>query len=249
MPFGGGGALHAGALIKEVGLKSALVPRYPGINSALGCTIADMRHDFVQTVNGILGKLDISRLDAQLSGLADQGLELLEHAGVMFDSTDVQFEFDMSYLGQTHTVDVTLPLKLNDNQTGISEEIIISAFEARYRKIFGNPLTDIPIRILNLRVSAIGRRPKFDLTLLAPTDGVTLEDARTGTRQVWFDNEFHETAVYQRLPLSVGVIVSGPAILEQPDATICIEPDLEGSVDRFGNLIITRKNRPEPCLI
>jgi N-methylhydantoinase A len=241
MPFGGGGALHAGALIKEVGLKSALVPRYPGINSALGCTIADMRHDFVQTLNGILGKLDISGLDAQLSGLAAQGLELLEQAGVAFESTDVQFELDMSYLGQTHTVDVTLPLDYNDNQTRISEEIILRAFEARYRKIFGKPLTNIPIRILNLRVSAIGRRPKFDLTLLAPADGVMLEDARTGTRQVWFDNTYHETNIYQRLPLSVGVKIPGPAILEQPDATICIEPDLEGKVDRFGNLIISRK--------
>ena len=51
MPFGGGGALHAGALIKEVGLGSALVPRFPGVTSALGCVVADMRHDRVQTVN------------------------------------------------------------------------------------------------------------------------------------------------------------------------------------------------------
>ena len=51
MPFGGAGALHAGALMKEVGLASTLVPRFPGVTSALGCVIADMRHDFVQTIN------------------------------------------------------------------------------------------------------------------------------------------------------------------------------------------------------
>ena len=62
MPFGGGGALHAGALIKDVGLKSALVPRYPGVTSALGCTIADMRHDFVQTINSLLDHLDLDQL-------------------------------------------------------------------------------------------------------------------------------------------------------------------------------------------
>ena len=62
MPFGGGGALHAGALIKEVGLKSALVPRYPGVTSALGCTIADMRHDFVQTISGMLADMDIAEV-------------------------------------------------------------------------------------------------------------------------------------------------------------------------------------------
>jgi N-methylhydantoinase A len=65
----------------------------------------------------------------------------------------------------------------------------------------------------------------------------------TGTRQVWFDGAFHDTPVYQRLPLPVGTRISGPAILEQPDSTVCVEPDLNGEVDRFGNLIITRKQQ------
>ncbi|MGI9484292.1 MAG: hydantoinase/oxoprolinase family protein, partial [Geminicoccaceae bacterium] len=58
MPFGGGGALHAGALIKEVGLGAALVPRFPGVTSALGCVVADLRHDRVQTVNRLLDQID-----------------------------------------------------------------------------------------------------------------------------------------------------------------------------------------------
>ena len=243
MPFGGGGGLHAGALIKEVGLKSALVPRYPGINSALGCTIADMRHDFVQTINGILDTLDMEGLDFQLSQLATGGLEMLDNAGVTFESSDVRFELDMSYLGQTHTVDVVIPVTFENGKTRIDAKIVLEAFEARYREVYGRPLVGIPIRILNLRVSAIGRRPKFDLTLLAPSGNVTLEEARTGTRQVWFDGAFHETGIFQRLPLSVGTKIPGPAILEQPDSTICIEPDLTGQVDRFGNLIITRKEQ------
>ncbi len=241
MPFGGGGALHTGALIKEVGLQSALVPRYPGINSALGCTIADMRHDFVQTVNGILKTLDMVSLDSKLSDLAAQGLKLLTDAGVSFESHDVLFELDMSYLGQTHTVDVPLPLNFDGGKIGVSAEVIHSAFVTRYQEVYGRPLEGIPVRILNLRVSTIGRRPKFDLGLLAPEDGISLNDTRTGTRNVWFDGAFHETGVFDRLPMSIGTQVPGPAILEQPDATICIEPDLQGRVDRFGNLIITRK--------
>ncbi|MFQ5625137.1 MAG: hydantoinase/oxoprolinase family protein [Methyloligellaceae bacterium] len=241
MPFGGGGALHSGALIKVVGLQSALVPRYPGINSALGCTIADMRHDFVQTVNGILDTVDMAALDRQLSELAKKGLELLGNAGVSFERSDVRFELDMSYLGQTHTVDVAVPLDFDGSETGINAEGVLEAFETRYREVYGKPLVGIPIRVLNLRVSPIGVRPKFDLTLLAPSDGTVLEDARTGTRQVWFDGVYHKTGIYQRLPLSVGTEIPGPAILEQPDSTICIEPDLVGKVDRFGNLIITRK--------
>ena len=242
MPFGGGGALHAGALIKEVGLSSALVPRYPGINSALGCTIADMRHDFVQTVNGLLGNLELAELDNRMSALAKGGLDLLEKAGVAFGEVECQFELDMSYQGQTHTVDVPLALQFDGKTTGISLDGIRAAFEERYRQVYGRPLDGIPIRVLNLRVSALGRRPKFDLALLAPVDGVSLEDVRTGTRQVWYGDAWHETAIYDRLPLSIGVTVPGPAILEQPDTTIFIEPDLKGDVDRFGNLIITRKD-------
>ncbi len=243
MPFGGGGGLHTGALIKEVGLKSALVPRYPGINSALGCTIADMRHDFVQTVNGMLDRINMADINNRMAELAQKGLDLLARAGVEFSGTDILFELDMSYQGQTHTVDVPLPVSFTGGAVDVERDTIRSAFENRYRDIYGRPLTGIPVRVLNLRVSAIGRRPKFDLTLLAPEQGIALEDARTGTRQVWIDGAFHQIAIYDRLPLSVGVEIPGPAILEQPDATIFIEPDLTGTVDRFGNLILIRKEK------
>jgi N-methylhydantoinase A len=242
MPSGGGGALHAGALIKEVGLKSALIPRFPGINSALGCTIADMRHDFVQTVNGLLDDLDISELDRRISDLAKKGLDLLDEAGAAFKGIGYQFALDMSYLGQTHTVDVPLLLEFDGKSTEVSVVGIRDAFEDRYRQVYGRPLEGIPIRVLNLRVSALGHRPKFDLALLAPADGVSLEQVHVDTRPVWFNDTWHETPIYDRLPISVGVTVPGPAILEQPDTTIFIEPDLKGDVDRFGNLLITRKN-------
>ena len=242
MPSGGCGALHAGALIKEVGLKSALIPRFPGINSALGCTIADMRHDFVQTVNSLLDDLDISELDWCISDLANKGLDLLDGAGSSFKGIGYQFALDMSYLGQTHTLGVPLLLEFDGESTEISVVGIRDAFEGRYRQVYGSPLEGIPIRVLNLRVSALGHRPKFDLALLAPANGVLLEQAHVDTRPVWFDDAWHETPIYDRLPISVGVTVCGPAILEQPDTTIFIEADLKGDVDRFGNLIITRKN-------
>ena len=242
MPFGGGGALHVGALIREVGLQSALVPRYPGINSALGCTIADMRHDFVQTVNGVLGAIDLSKLEQEMLSLAQKGLDLLKNAGVSFKNTKVLFAMDMCYQGQTHTLNVNIPANVNKSSVEINSKMILDAFEECYYRIYGHPLEGIPVRILNLRISVLGLRPKFDLTLLAPADGVTLEDMRTDTRQVWFDGSWVATAIYDRLPLSTGVIVPGPAILEQPDSTIFIEPGLKGTVDRYGNLIITKNN-------
>ena len=245
MPFGGGGALHVGALIRDVGLKSALIPRYPGINSALGCTIADMRHDFVQTVNGVLGVLDLTSLEKSMLKLAQKGTDLLKNVGVSFGNIKVLCVMDMCYQGQTHTLDVNIPANFNEISTDIDAKMILNAFEECYRTVYGHPLDGIPVRILNLRISVLGLRPKFDLTLLAPTDGVTLEDMHTDTRLVWFDGGWHETAIYDRLPLSVGVTVSGPAILEQPDSTIFIEPGLKGKVDRFGNLIITEKKRQD----
>ena len=245
MPFGGGGALHVGALIRDVGLKSALIPRYPGINSALGCTIADMRHDFVQTVNGVLGVLDLTYLEKSMLKLAQKGTDLLKNVGVSFGNIKVLCVMDMCYQGQTHTLDVNIPANFNEISTDIDAKMILNAFEECYRTVYGHPLDGIPVRILNLRISVLGLRPKFDLTLLAPTDGVTLEDMHTDTRLVWFDGGWHETAIYDRLPLSVGVTVSGPAILEQPDCTIFIEPGLKGKVDRFGNLIITEKKRQD----
>ncbi|MEC8319460.1 MAG: hydantoinase/oxoprolinase family protein, partial [Pseudomonadota bacterium] len=109
MPFGGGGALHAGALIKDIGLKAAVVPMYPGVISALGCTIADMRHDFIQTLNGLLDNIDIAAIAAKAAELAAAGDRLLDEARVAFAGRETIIAFDMSYVGQTHTVDVTLP--------------------------------------------------------------------------------------------------------------------------------------------
>ena len=80
MPFGGGGSLHAGALIREVGLAKALVPPYPGVTSALGCVIADMRHDFVHTLNGLADSLDTAAVEAEMTRTAEAGRALLDRS-------------------------------------------------------------------------------------------------------------------------------------------------------------------------
>ena len=241
MPFGGGGALHAGALIKEVGLKSAVVPRYPGVTSALGCTIADMRHDFVQTISGMLANMDIGNLQTHMTEMANEGTKLLEGAKVKFESCDTVFELDMSYLGQTHTVDVTLPVEYKNGVVSVFHKLIEESFIARYTQVYGRPLEGIPVRVLNLRVSVIGRRPKFDLHLLAPKGDNSIEDSVLGYRDVWVDGGWHMATRYERLMLPVDAKISGLALLEQPDSTIFIEPDLVGIVDSYGNLIITRQ--------
>ena len=238
MPFGGGGALHVGALIREVGLASALIPRFPGVTSALGCVIADMRHDFVHTINRPVDDLDVRALDAEMAETAERGLALLRRSGADLERLEIAFELDMSYIGQTHTVPVPLPTRLAGGATDVSAGMIRTAFDTAYRKTYGRVLEGIGVRLLSLRTAVIGIRPKFDLAILGPAPDATLESARRGSRRVWWEGGWHETAVYDRIALPVGATIPGPAILEQDDATIFIDPGLAATVDRLGNVIV-----------
>jgi N-methylhydantoinase A len=239
VPFGGGGALHAGALIKDCGLRAALVPRYPGVTSALGCLIADIRHDQVQTVNLALEDLDAGPLGARMAAEAKAARQVVEDAGLPMTGIDILFEFDMHYVGQTHTVAVPIPVALAHGKIDLSEDIVRTAFEAAYLASFSRLLPGIPARIVNVRTAAIGRRPAFDLRALAPAHGTGTAAARE-SRAVWFDGAWHATAIYARLDLPVGCIIRGPAVLEQPDATTLIDPDLLARVDEFGNVIVEK---------
>lgn len=233
MPFGGGGALHAGALIRDVGLARALVPRFPGVTSALGCVIADMRHDRVRTLNRMLEALDPRELLAAMRE-AEAGLSaLLDRAGVAFTGRRVEHALDMNYAGQTHTVMAKLPAGVADHAG------VLAAFEAAYAGAYGRLLAGVPVRVLNLRSAVIGARPKIDLLSLAPAADATLAAAARPGRRIWAGG-WHDADVFDRLALPVGAVIPGPAVLEQPDSTILIEPGLAGRVDRFGNLILER---------
>src|SRR4051812_11423244 len=238
MPFGGGGALHVGALIREIGLKCALVPRFPGITSALGCVLADLRHDMVQTLNLMLDNLQSTALEVRMAAAGREARAVVEAAGIPVEHVDVLYELDMHYLGQTHTVPVPLPI--GADARGVNERLVREAFETAYSASFSRLLPGLAIRIVSLRVAAIGRRPAFDFSVFAPDAANALEQAKTGSRQVWFDGGWGETGVWARLALPAGAAIEGPAILEQPDATTVIEPGHIGRVDAFGNVIVER---------
>jgi N-methylhydantoinase A len=237
MPFGGGGALHAGAMLAEVGIARAIVPRYPGVTSAMGCVIADMRQDFVQTINSSVDMLDEAALAAFMRAHIDQGLALLDAARTNFEARDLSFKLDMAYVGQTHTVSVPLTVKTDGSTvTAVTRAEIETAFDATYKATYGRLLQNGVRRILNLRSAVTGKRPKFDLSTLAPPEGGRAE--KVGMRKVHFGDTWYDTAIYDRLALPSGTKIVGPAILTQPDTTVLIEPHLQGRVDRFGNTII-----------
>ncbi|WP_146347199.1 hydantoinase/oxoprolinase family protein [Phaeobacter marinintestinus] len=237
MPFGGGGALHAGAMMAEVGIARAIVPRYPGVTSAMGCVIADMRQDFVQTINTLVDHLDEAALARFMQDHTDTGMEMLDAARTRFQAREVTFELDMAYVGQTHTVPVPLTVSLTEGKVQAPTRAdVIAAFDTAYHGIYGRLLDKGMRRILNLRSAVTGKRPKFDLSTLAPSGTVRI--APKNVRPVHFGSEWRDTAIYDRLSLPVGTVIKGPAILEQLDTTVLIEPGLSGRVDAYGNTII-----------
>jgi N-methylhydantoinase A len=120
--------------------------------------------------------------------------------------------------------------------------MIRSAFESAYAASFSRLLPGLAMRIVSLRVAAIGRRPAFDFSMFAPDATASLPSARTGSRPVWFEGGWRETGIWSRLDLPVDASIAGPAVLEQPDATVVIEPGFAARVDRLGNLIVERNS-------
>ena len=248
MPFGGGGALHTGALIKEVGLQAAIVPRYPGITSAIGCVVADMRHDRVQTVNAMLDGLDTDGLNQAMMSTTRELQQTLDAAQSGIEQVEQYYELDMLYAGQSHTVSVTLPNPVKGAAPAYSIEDIASTFDATYQQAYGRLLSGIPRRVVNYRVVVIGKRRSFDATSLGSRAGSDnavegeLENAAKAeaiaTRQVWVDGAEVPVPIYARELLPIGQQIAGPALIEQLDTTIFIDPGLSGCTDQCGNIVI-----------
>ncbi|MCW5262852.1 hydantoinase/oxoprolinase family protein [Verminephrobacter eiseniae] len=233
MPFGGGGALHVCAMMREVGVAMGIVPRYPGVTSALGCVIADMRHDAVQTINQPLSDLDATDLRRRIDELAAHCQQRLDSSGMRFDDLRTLIALDMLYAGQTHTLSVLLA---DPGQTPLTAESVRAAFDAAYTAAFGRVLDGIAIRVLNLRYARIGVRPKFDLAVLAPKGKGS--SAPLGVQQVFHRGRWHDAVRYARLALPVAARIDGPAILEQADTTVWLEPGFHAEVDAHGNLLV-----------
>jgi N-methylhydantoinase A len=232
MPFGGGGALHAGALIKDVGLSKAVIPRYPGATSAFGCVVADIRLDRVKTINTLLEHLDINRLNEESERLHLDGMRNLEASQLSVKELTVYLELDMNYVGQTHTITVQLP------QNPVSVGFIRKAFEQTYRRIYSDVLEGIPVRVLNMRIVMIGKRPEFDLSLFLNAKVESTQTKTIKQRDVWVEGEWQSVRVYQRNQLNAGTVIVGPALIEQSDATVFVDDKLTGTVDTFGNLTL-----------
>ncbi|MBN9252245.1 MAG: hydantoinase/oxoprolinase family protein [Mesorhizobium sp.] len=232
--FGGAGPLHAAALARELGLPKVLVPARPGITNALGCVVADLRHDFVNTVNQPVALVDETLIRQVLERHREEGAKLIAKEAVQPQSLHVVHSADMQFVGQTHIINVPLPSAEPTRAT------LQHLFETAYFARFKVELPEIRANLVNLNTSVIGVRPDIDLSqLIDPAGRATrLDDARLETRPVWFAGKWHDTPVYAREKLPLDAAVNGPAIIEQMDATTVLEPGDVARSDRDGNLII-----------
>ncbi len=234
--YGGAGPLHADALRRELELLKAIIPPLPGIASALGCIVADARHDFVQTLNRRLDELDVEDIYRVFGEHEVEGREMLAREGLGDDGNgsgasrvEVRYQADMVYDGQVHEVLTALPLAVRDRS-----ELRV-AFEEAYRRHYGDNLNEGPVRIRTLRTAVIGLRPRVEMPGGAVGEG-SLDGAIKEHRPVFFEGGFVDTPVYDRGRLPGGVELSGPAVIEQADATTVLEPGTRARVHGNGSI-------------
>lgn len=234
--FGGAGPMHATALAAELGIPRVLIPARPGITNAIGCITADLRHDFVNTVNTPLGELDIDEARRIVVAQIAEGRETIEREKVAVEDIAFLHFADMQFQGQTHML--TVPIA----GPAVTVEDLQDAFDKAYWHRFEVELPEIRAVLVNLHTAVIGRRKGVALATLAGTAQASrLDDARRTTREVWFREGWMTTPVYQRARLPRDARFDGPAIIEQLDCTSVIEPGNRVQIDELGNLVIDVK--------
>ncbi|MDP6655107.1 MAG: hydantoinase/oxoprolinase family protein [SAR324 cluster bacterium] len=233
--FGGAGPLHAVALARELGIPKVLVPMRPGITNAVGCVVADVRHDYVNSINTPLAQVEMDQVDDIFCRQIEAGKKIIETEGVEIEELLIIHDVDMQFQGQTHILNFPV------QETRLSRESLQSAFEKAYWDRFNVELPEIRAVLVNIHTAVIGRRKPVPLASLvsAKEQKNTIDDCLSGTRRVWFESGWKETPVYKREFLMVNAKFKGPAVIEQLDTTIIVEPENQVEVDLEGNLIIT----------
>ncbi|HEY6981401.1 hydantoinase/oxoprolinase family protein [Reyranella sp.] len=232
--FGGAGPLHASALARELAIPTVLVPARPGITNALGCVVADLRHDFVRTVNKPLSAIDSATIAGIYAEQRQEGEATIGREGVPVSEVRAIHSADMQFQGQSHILSVAV------DRSDLGVEGLHKAFAAAYWRRFGIELSEIPPVLVNLHTAVIGVRPHIDLGLLAASERApTLKAAQVGERRAWFNDGWRQTPIYARDKLPLDASFEGPAILEQLDCTTVVEPGDKLRQDELGNLLIT----------
>ena len=234
LPLGGGGALHATALARELAIRRIVVPRFPGVLSAAGLLVAPVEHEMSAAFGRPLAGLVIDDVRSALDVLDQQAASLMAQEALDDAAIETHHFADVCYIGQAYTIEV--PLDLNDP---MALERLYSDFLEVHARIYGHS-TRSPARIVNLRsIQQAGGLDRLDDGAHMPVGG----NPEKGTRLVLVADspEYVPAKVYDRALMPAGFTFHGPAMVEQPDTTTVIEPGWNGRVDDAGNLILEHR--------
>jgi N-methylhydantoinase A len=234
---GGAGPLHGAEVAQMLGVPEVVVPPYPGINSAIGLLTTDLKYDVVRTAFLVSTKIDLERLNADLTAM-----EAVVRAQLAADRLDpsagtFQRSADARYVGQGYELRLALP----QARIGAAElEASLAAFHALHEREYGHHFAQSPIELVNLRVTAVVKVPKIRVP--PKPAGGSLEAARVRTDNAVFrvgvELESFETAFYDRGKLPMGQLIPGPAIVLQADSTTVVPPHCTAEVDDSGSIIL-----------
>ena len=231
--FGGGGPMFAASLAEELGIKKVIVPRVPGVFSAWGMLMTDLRHDFIRTKVVGLEPGNLKELQGILDEMRDEAVKQLEHEGI--GGKDMRFEgyFDIRYRGQEHTIATPVPMAVT---AAGSLALIHKRFQALHYKAYTFNLND-PTEVVNIRVVAFGRVKKHPPKPMRASGSRRAKPVKT--RSVYLDESgFKRLPVYSRASIPIGAKIRGPAIIEEPTATTIIKKGNLMTNDKYGNLVV-----------
>jgi N-methylhydantoinase A len=228
--FGGAGPLHGAELARELSIPAVLVPPNPGITSALGCLLVDIRHDFSEMHLVPADETEPSEIESRFTALEDRARERLRAEGIAEEDVQLLRSLDMRYLGQWRSLEISVDGKVE------SLEDLTARFHDEHGRQHAYKREDTPVEIYQLKVTAIGSIPKPQL----PHEGIEEHDPEPqGHREaVYGDEGAVRTAVYRRDDLRPGARIEGPAIIEQLDSTVVVPPEDKAEVDGWSNIII-----------
>ena len=242
LPFGGAGAVHAAAVAEELGITSILVPPRPGAFSALGLLCSDVVHDFIRSELKPITSLDPAHGEALFVELEARARDELAAEGLADGDAILSRELDMRYAGQGYELRVSM-----EGLGALDPSALEQArarFDIRHEQIHGHAAREKEVEVVSYRLRATVSVPKFEpaeLPAALPSTGTPtdISNALKGRRMVWFDGlTGAEAPVYERDGLGLGAVITGPAIVEQMDATTVIPAGWRAQVDAFGNLML-----------
>jgi N-methylhydantoinase A len=230
--FGGGGGMHACALAKELGIKKVVVPNLSGVFSAWGMLLSDLRRDYLQTQIVELTTPDAARqINDAFSAIEEQACQ--EYETEHIDRSRIRFMRygRLRYQNQEHSTEIDLP---GGEITSALMDNIIEHFHTNYEREYTYRL-DAPVEFVTYHLVAYAEvdklKPQKQRMSKKP-----VEHAVKGRREVdYLSDGVHVATVYRGDALAPGMRFSGPAIIEEVEATVVIPPDVTCQVDAYGN--------------